>query len=817
MHMCMVIKRFSVLLGILLWWSLSSGRFSVVAAELAEDQVQNEMELLAQRLPCFLVNEFLWDRMDDRFMERTDWMSPAAWRECQEVLAKINDRERYSTKALVALLEHANPRVRTLALAALFAKEDGHLLPFIYPLTRDQAPTFDAYAPRLPGERPLAFPGGMPAPKKEHTVGQVAGKMLHAYLEAGNGVRQFREFNRQQYESYWETRKDRQWCGSWFAVQLARATQRTTPVSPKRQSWVQAVYQRLSSLPPLDRAWCCLWLDGEGLTNAEPALLEAGKTLGPDRLLALLQGRIDCADPDIQSTRQPLMGSFVLRHAADLLRPEQADAVMQCAGNEGLKIVAVARLLPRRARQLLHNALAQQDPQAFGTSPERALQAATLWDLEGSHDLDFLLKWFYEEPQNPNAFPHTVASFLGHVTAHPRSDNAQLAEAIIRHERFDILDEQSLRELTALVKQSTAKANITSDELWNYLNNSSQSVGLARLRNRLREQFGLPTHPLALAPKPGSTNVPIASLKHTFLVNEIRFSPDSRYLASRTQEQDFMLWECPSFKLVWQSPRQGSDKNSMEYLTNRAFSVGFNMKDTELLTMGWHGQRTSMCLCHWSLTNMPAGPQIIPFQPDTYVMDCESAFSADGLWLATGGNQNRVMVFSARTGQMQWQTPSTGLSAIQVLAFSPDNQILATGGTDHLVRLWDVITGHLLRTLDRHSGFVKALAFSPDSGLLASGGEDDCIHLWECGTGRRLFTLLADNNYVLDVAFTPDGQSLAMNHHQGELRLWSVADGSPQPSLSFGSRNLHNYRLAFSPDNQFIAVGSEFTIKILPR
>lgn len=24
------------------------------------------MELLAQRLPCFLVNEFLWDRMDDR-------------------------------------------------------------------------------------------------------------------------------------------------------------------------------------------------------------------------------------------------------------------------------------------------------------------------------------------------------------------------------------------------------------------------------------------------------------------------------------------------------------------------------------------------------------------------------------------------------------------------------------------------------------------------------------------------------------------------------------------------------------------------------
>ena len=43
---------------------------------------------------------------------------------------------------LVTLLTNANPRVRTLALGALFQREDGHDLPLIASLINDPAPTF---------------------------------------------------------------------------------------------------------------------------------------------------------------------------------------------------------------------------------------------------------------------------------------------------------------------------------------------------------------------------------------------------------------------------------------------------------------------------------------------------------------------------------------------------------------------------------------------------------------------------------------------------------------------------------------------------
>ena len=45
-------------------------------------------------------------------------------------------------KALKGLLKHANPKVRTLALGALFQREDGRDMPAIAALIEDRSPTF---------------------------------------------------------------------------------------------------------------------------------------------------------------------------------------------------------------------------------------------------------------------------------------------------------------------------------------------------------------------------------------------------------------------------------------------------------------------------------------------------------------------------------------------------------------------------------------------------------------------------------------------------------------------------------------------------
>jgi WD40 repeat protein len=63
------------------------------------------------------------------------------------------------------------------------------------------------------------------------------------------------------------------------------------------------------------------------------------------------------------------------------------------------------------------------------------------------------------------------------------------------------------------------------------------------------------------------------------------------------------------------------------------------------------------------------------------------------------------------------------------VAFSPNGQMLATGSSNSVIKLWDIVTGKCLNTLDGHTNRVVSLAFSPDSQILASGSYDQTLRV----------------------------------------------------------------------------------------
>ena len=74
------------------------------------------------------------------------------------------------------------------------------------------------------------------------------------------------------------------------------------------------------------------------------------------------------------------------------------------------------------------------------------------------------------------------------------------------------------------------------------------------------------------------------------------------------------------------------------------------------------------------------------------------------------------------------------------LQWSPDGKWLASGGNDNVVNVW-TRAGALVRRLDQHTAAVKALAWCPAKpDLLATGGgsQDRCIRIFNVATGAMM-------------------------------------------------------------------------------
>ena len=185
------------------------------------------------------------------------------------------------------------------------------------------------------------------------------------------------------------------------------------------------------------------------------------------------------------------------------------------------------------------------------------------------------------------------------------------------------------------------------------------------------------------------------------------------------------------------------------------------------------------------------------------------AYSAGGQTLASGSNDNNILLWDATSGQ-PLGPPLTGHEDnVLSIEFSPNDQILASGSGDKTIILWDVAGGRPLEPpLSGHTSSVSSVTFSPDGQTLASSG-DETIILWDLSSSPPLSSTLSGHTApVRSAVFSPDGQILASGSDDKTIILWDVPSGEPlAPSLTGHTGLIRS--VAFSPDGQILASADE--------
>lgn len=156
---------------------------------------------------------------------------------------------------------------------------------------------------------------------------------------------------------------------------------------------------------------------------------------------------------------------------------------------------------------------------------------------------------------------------------------------------------------------------------------------------------------------------------------------------------------------------------------------------------------------------------------------CGLKWSFDGSQLASGGNDNKLMVWSLNSSSPLMKS-SNHNAAVKALAWSPhQNNLLVSGGgtADKCIRFWNTSTCTQTNFVDTGSQ-VCNLVFSKTANELVSthGYSLNQIFVWKLPSMTKLATLTGHSYRVLYLGLSPDGQSIVTGAGDQTLRFWNV-------------------------------------------
>jgi WD40 repeat protein/serine/threonine protein kinase len=329
---------------------------------------------------------------------------------------------------------------------------------------------------------------------------------------------------------------------------------------------------------------------------------------------------------------------------------------------------------------------------------------------------------------------------------------------------------------------------------------------------------------------------------HRDWIRHVRFSPDGKRVATASADGTAAIWD----------PRTGERLHVLAGHEQVVSQVAFSPDGGSLATASWDGtigiwdvgtgERRRVLRGHHAIIYCVAfnhdGSRLVSGSADTTARIWESStgaplatfegheggvgvakFNADGRYVVTTAAQSwespmsrgtslpstdqTARIWDAHSGEVRHELKHGAV--VECAAFGPLNVNLVTGSADGTVRLFDGVSGELVKALNGLDGAVHSIAISSDDRTIAAGTARGSMWLVDHATARRPQRCTGHSDAVVSADFISPDRVLTASR-DGTARVWKVrAPGVVECPHALPNELVHT-SLAISANAKRVAV-----------